>query len=329
MFNGHSYHATIRKIVAVFGTLFNNISIVRKDSAGAVINITRVPLAYGPKQKFLARLAEQPDLDSSKIAIKLPRMSFEIISMVYDTATKINRNNLLTFIDPAGTGSTKKTVRTYAPYRIGFQLSVIANNQDDALQVVEQILPYFQPEYTVTVKELDALELKTDVPFVLTGVQLSDNYEGDFKTRRALVYTLDFETRIRFYGPVTNSNLIRTIQIDFRDFGTLKPLERVETVLDPLNAQPDDEEYSSITTISPFTNTDSFYLTVAAGTGAYTLKEVVTGSASGATAKVISFTNNVALVHNADVSFRVGDTLTGSTSGIARVITAITPTYAH
>lgn len=329
MFNGHSYHATIRKIVAVFGTLFNNISIVRKDSAGAVINITRVPLAYGPKQKFLARLAEQPDLDSSKIAIKLPRMSFEIISMVYDTATKINRNNLLTFIDPAGTGSTKKTVRTYAPYRIGFQLSVIANNQDDALQVVEQILPYFQPEYTVTVKELDALELKTDVPFVLTGVQLSDNYEGDFKTRRALVYTLDFETRIRFYGPVSNSNLIRTIQIDFRDFGTLKPLERVETVLDPLNAQPDDEEYSSITTISPFTNTDSFYLTVAAGTGAYALKEVVTGSASGATAKVISFTNNVALVHNADVSFRVGDTLTGSTSGIARVITAITPTYAH
>ncbi len=329
MFNGHSYHATIRKIVAVFGTLFNNISIVRKDSAGAVINITRVPLAYGPKQKFLARLAEQPDLDSSKIAIKLPRMSFEIISMVYDTATKINRNNLLTFIDPAGTGSTKKTVRTYAPYRIGFQLSVIANNQDDALQVVEQILPYFQPEYTVTVKELDALELKTDVPFVLTGVQLSDNYEGDFKTRRALVYTLDFETRIRFYGPVTNSNLVRTIQIDFRDFGTLKPLERVETVLDPLNAQPDDDEYSSITTISPFTNTDSFYLTVAAGAGAYTLKEVVTGSASGATAKVISFTNNVALVHNADVSFRVGDTLTGSTSGIARVITAITPTYAH
>ncbi len=329
MFNGHSYHATIRKIVAVFGTLFNNISIVRKDSAGAVINITRVPLAYGPKQKFLARLAEQPDLDSSKIAIKLPRMSFEIISMVYDTATKINRNNLLTFIDPAGTGSTKKTVRTYAPYRIGFQLSVIANNQDDALQVVEQILPYFQPEYTVTVKELDALELKTDVPFVLTGVQLSDNYEGDFKTRRALVYTLDFETRIRFYGPVTNSNLVRTIQIDFRDFGTLKPLERVETVLDPLNAQPDDDEYSSITTISPFTNTDSFYLTVAAGAGAYTLKEVVTGSASGATAKVITFTNNVALVHNADVSFRVGDTLTGSTSGIARVITAITPTYAH
>ena len=328
MFNGHSYHATIRKIVAVFGTLFNNISIVRKDSAGAVINITRVPLAYGPKQKFLARLAEQPDLHSAKIAIKLPRMSFEIISMVYDTTTKINRNNLLTFVDPASTGSTKKTVRTYAPYRIGFQLSVIANNQDDALQVVEQILPHFQPEYTVTVKELDALELKTDVPFVLTGIQLSDNYEGDFKTRRALVYTLDFETRIRFYGPITNSNLIRTIQIDFRDFTNQTPLERVETVLDPLNAQPDDE-YDSITTISPFTNTDSFYLTVAAGAGTYTLKEMVTGNNSGATAKVISFTNNIALVHHTDVSFRVGDTLTGSTSATARVITAITPTYAH
>ena len=326
MFSGHSYHATIRKIVAVFGTLFNNISVVRKDSTGKVVNITRVPLAYGPKQKFIARLDEQPDLDNAKIAMKLPRMSFEIISMTYDATTKINRNNTISFTDTSGTGLTKKSVRTYAPYRIGFQLSVIAKNQDDALQVVEQILPYFQPEFTVTVKDLDSLDLKTDVPFVLTGVQLSDDYEGDFQTRRSLIYTLDFETRVRFYGPVSDRGIIKTVIVDFLNASNNQPMERVTTAVDPTTAQPTDN-YTVVTTISPFTNTDSFYLTVSMGMGTYTVGEVVTGSTSGTTAKVISFSNNVLLVHNADGNFSVDENIVGGTSSVAYVLDSALPTY--
>lgn len=227
MFSGHYYHATIRKMVSVFGTLFNNISVVRKDSAGAVINITRVPLAYGPKQKFLARLDEQPNLDDSKIAMKLPRMSFEIVTLTYDASIKTNRNNLLT-ISTSADSTTRSTVRTYAPYRMGLQLSIMAKNQDDALQILEQILPNFQPEYTVTVKDLDSTNIKTDVPFVLSGVQMNEDYEGDFTTRRAIIYTLDFETRLRFYGQVMNKDQIQNALIDFRNGDTLKGLERVD-----------------------------------------------------------------------------------------------------
>jgi hypothetical protein len=226
MFSGHYYHATIRKMVSVFGTLFNNISVVRKDGNGSVVNITRVPLAYGPKQKFLARLDEQPNLDNTKVAMKLPRMSFEITTLTYDASTKINRNNTLTFAatDPA----SRKVIRTYAPYRMGLQLSIMAKNQDDALQVLEQILPHFQPEYTVTIKDLDELNLKTDVPFVLTGVQMNEDYEGDFIQRRAIIYTLDFETRLRFYGQVNNKEVIQNVLVDFRNPTTLDGMERLD-----------------------------------------------------------------------------------------------------
>jgi len=227
MFSGHFYHATIRKTVAVFGTLFNNVSVVRKDGDGNVVNITRVPLAYGPKQKFLARLDEQPGLDNAKVAMKLPRMSFEIVTMVYDSSIKTNRNNLIT-VAQAGVNTTKKTVRTFAPYRMGLQLSIMAKNQDDALQIIEQILPYFQPEYSVTIKDLDSLNLKTDIPFVLTGVQMNEDYEGDFLQRRAIIYTLDFETRLRFYGPISDRDVIHNVLVDFRNQDTLKPIERID-----------------------------------------------------------------------------------------------------
>lgn len=226
MFSGHFYHATIRKTVAVFGTLFNNISVVRKDASGKVVNIVRVPLAYGPKQKFLARLDEQPNLDDSKVAIKLPRMSFEIVTLTYDSSTKINRNNTLTF--PSTSPDTKTSIRTFAPYRMGIQLSIMAKNQDDALQVLEQILPNFQPEYSVTIKDLDSLNLKSDVPFVLTGVQMNEDYEGDFVQRRAIIYTLDFETRLRFYGQTSSKAVINNVMVDFRNPETLAGLERVE-----------------------------------------------------------------------------------------------------
>ena len=214
MLTGHFYHGHIRRIVSVFGSLFNNINVVRKDQTSKVIYSTRVPLAYGPKSKFLMRLDAQAALvDDDKIAMKLPRMSFEITSMTYDATTKINRNNTLSAID-ANDSSIKHNLRTFAPYRINFQLSIMAKNQDDALQITEQILPYFQPDYTVTITEVDSVNITTDIPFVLSGVTMTDDYEGDAMTRRAIVYTLDFETRVRFYGPVTKRALIRVSDIN-------------------------------------------------------------------------------------------------------------------
>jgi hypothetical protein len=249
MTSGHFYHSHIRRVVSVFGTIFNNINVIRKDQSGHVVHSVRVPLSYGPKAKFLQRLDEQKDLQDNKVAMKLPRMSFEITNIVYDATTKINRNNVVTSID-AGDTSTKHIVRTFAPYRMNFQLSIMAKNQDDALQVLEQILPYFQPEYTVTIKELDSVNLTTDLPFVLTTVNMEDTYEGDFVQRRAIIYTLDFETRIRFYGPVSNKAIIKVSDVNLLTNKNDKIDVNINTTLGSIEDTPDD--YTIVQTITDF-----------------------------------------------------------------------------
>ena len=249
MTSGHFYHAHIRRIVTVFGTIFNNINIIRKDQTGKVIHSIRVPLAYGPKAKFLQRLDEQKDLQGDKIAMKLPRMSFEITTIVYDAATKLNRNNVVSSIDVNDTGK-RDEVRTFAPYRMNFQLSIMAKNQDDALQAIEQILPYFQPEYTVTVKEIDSSNVTTDIPFVLTNVTMEDTYEGDFTTRRAIIYTLDFEARVRFYGPISRRSIIRYTDVNFITNDDEKVDVNIHQTLGSIENTPSD--YTVIETITDF-----------------------------------------------------------------------------
>ena len=249
MTSGHFYHAHIRRIVTVFGTIFNNINVIRKDQTNKVIHSVRVPLAYGPKAKFLQRLDEQKDLQGNKVAMKLPRMSFEITTLVYDATTKLNRNNMVTAIDSNDT-TKQDSVRTFAPYRMNFQLSIMAKNQDDALQIMEQILPYFQPEYTVTVKELDSVNVTTDVPFVLTNVTMEDTYEGDFTTRRAIIYTLDFEARVRFYGPLSRKAVIKYVDVNFITNDVAKTDVNIHQTLASINDTPQD--YTVIETITDF-----------------------------------------------------------------------------
>jgi hypothetical protein len=226
MLSEHFYHAAIRRTIAAFGSIFNDLKVVRKDGDGEVKSITRVPLAYGPKQKFLARI----ESESGGVAIKLPRMSFEITGMTYDAASQVNKMNQLKL----GTISngTRQAVYTQTPYRINIDLSIMAKNQDDALQVVEQILPYFQPDYTITIKEIPEIGLKTDVPIVLNSVNLTDDYEGDFLSRRAIVYTLSFELRVRFYGPVKTKNVILNSSADLNDLDTFGFLEEVAAIGD-------------------------------------------------------------------------------------------------
>jgi hypothetical protein len=318
MFSGHFYHATTRKVVSVFGTLFNNISVVRKDSSGRVVNITRVPLAYGPKQKFLARLDEQPNLDAPKVAIKLPRMSFEIISLTYDVTTKTNRNNILTAPSTTDTGA-QAYVRNYAPYRMGIQLSIMAKNQDDALQCLEQILPHFQPEYTVTIKDLESMAISTDMPFVLTGVQMNEDYEGDFMQRRAIIYTLDFETRLRFYGPVSKRAVIKTAGIGLYpgDIG-----EKITVQVDPPTAGPNDN-YTVTTAIDFIDSTQQYNLHLTAESGLFIAGETVTDTNTGATARVTGLAGNVLSVNYADGVFHNGNTLTGAQSHVTRTIALV------
>jgi hypothetical protein len=320
MFGGHFYHGTIRKIVSVFGTLFNNINVVRKDGSGNVVNITRVPLAYGPRQKFLARIDEQPNLDADKVAIKLPRMSFEISGLIYDTAIKTNRTYTIP-LDQITNNNTsiKDVVRNYAPYRLSFQLSIIAKNQDDALQCLEQILPHFQPEYTVTIKDLDTYTNTTDVPFVLTGVTMSDEYDGEFTQRRAIIYTLDFETKLRFYGPVTQKKVIKAMDIDLgaRSIG----IQKTKSVVVPENASPT-SQYTIEDSVEFLTTTQEVRITVAAGTGSFVVGEKVIDSSTGTTARVKSFSNTILLVDTADGVFMVGDLVVGQTSGCSRAVAA-------
>ena len=161
------YHETLRKCVVGFGTLFNDIHIVRRDSSGNVQQSMKVPLAYGPKQKFLVRLREDPSISKS-VAITLPRIGFEIGAMTYDSTRKLNK---IQKVKKAGSSGNKvDTQYMPVPYNIDFEMYAMAKNSDDALQIVEQILPYFQPEYTITINDIVAMNSKRDVPIILNGI---------------------------------------------------------------------------------------------------------------------------------------------------------------
>lgn len=239
MFGDHFYHSTMRKSVAVFGTLFNNISVIRKGSAGEVLNQIKVPLAYGPKQKFLSRLENETGRDAS-VAIKLPRMAFEITGVELDSSQKLNKMAVISETH-AEDSTKKKTIKHMVAYNINMQLNVLAKNQDEGLQIIEQILPYFQPEYTVSIKPIDGFEHKQDVPIILTGVSISDEYEGEFASRRVLVYTLDFTMKMKFYGPTQDQGVIREINLDFINMNDNALLEEMDITINPSNAGPDDD----------------------------------------------------------------------------------------
>jgi len=236
------YHETIRKVVVAFGTMFNNISLVRKNGDGKVIQSMKVPLAYGPRQKFLVRLAEDPDL-TKQVAVTLPRIGFEINGLTYDPSRKLNR---IQKFKKTKTGNSKKLETQYmpVPYNVGFELYILAKNSDDALQIVEQILPYFQPEYTLTLNDMAEMGIKRDVPIVLNSISYEDDYEGDFANRRALIYTLSFTAKFYLYGPVTSQSVIKTVQVDqFTDLPDNAPKreQRLVVTPNPVTADADDD----------------------------------------------------------------------------------------
>ena len=243
MFGTHFYHQRIRKSVAVFGTLFNNIYVLRKDASGQVISQVKVPLSYGPKRKFLERIRENPDLDqNTKVAIKLPRMSFEITSIQYDQGRQLQKSS--GFSQTGTSQGSHKRFFNSVPYSIGFQLNIYAKNQDDALQVVEQILPTFNPQYTLTIKPIDGYDnLKEDMPIALVGVDFTDDYEGPLEARRTIVYTLSFDAKINFYGAISDQSVILTSINNIYDIRTPddQQIGRITVTPDPANAVATDD----------------------------------------------------------------------------------------
>ena len=238
------YHETMRKIVVSFGTLFNNIQIVRKNSAGTIVQSMKVPLAYGPQQKFLARLNADPSL-ASKVAVTLPRLGFEMTGITYDPTRKLNRVQKFRKVKSSTDDSNKlDTQYMPVPYNINFTLYAMAKNSDDALQIVEQILPYFQPDYTLTINDMADMGIKRDVPIILNDVSYEDNYQGDFTERRAIIYTLAFTAKFYMYGPVTSSSVIKTVQVDqYTDLPDQSPKreQRYTVTPSPATADADDD----------------------------------------------------------------------------------------
>jgi len=209
------YHEILRRTVIAFGTLFNNISIQHLSSSNQVTSVIKIPLAYGPTQKFLARLEQSPDLNKST-AITLPRMSFEFTGLVYDPARKVSTTQTFTTKDPTNGTEIKKAFMP-VPYNMQFELSIMSKLNDDALQIIEQILPYFQPSYNLTVELVDSINEKRDIPIVLENITMQDDYENNFTTRRVLLYTLRFTAKTYLFGPVSSAtkDTIKQVSINY------------------------------------------------------------------------------------------------------------------
>jgi hypothetical protein len=196
----------------MFGNMFNDLVVRRYDAAGTNVGAIAVPLSYAPKEKFLARITQDPALDR-QVAIQLPIMSFEMTTLNYDGTRRLNAHNRNVKV----TTDEDKLDFNYAPvpYDLQFNLYAYVRNADDGAQILEQIVPYFGPEWTNSLRIIPQTSITQDIPTILNTVSIEDAYEGDFETRRALIYTFDFTVKAYFYGPVRRQGIIKRSQIDF------------------------------------------------------------------------------------------------------------------
>jgi hypothetical protein len=230
------YHNTIRKGIVAFGNLFNNINIDRKDANGNVIQTLKVPLSYAPRQKFLARIETLESGDGKReIQIILPRMAFEMLSVDYDPTRRISLVQKNRTVNNTSTSANMQYAPS--PYNISVALYIYVKNQDDGLQILEQILPYFNPDFNLTINSIPELGIKNDLPILLESVSYDDQYEGDFTQRRSIIWTLNFTLKLNFYGPISREGVIKNVNIDFFNQPDLTDKLQTYTVtIDPTNA---------------------------------------------------------------------------------------------
>ena len=275
------YNEILRKTIIGFGTLFNGLSIKQEGST------VKVPLAYGPTQKFLARLEQTPNL-SQATAISLPRMSFEFTGLTYDSSRKVTTTQTIAVKNPDD-GTDIKKVFMPVPYNMQFELAIMCKLNDDALQLVEQILPYFQPQYNLTINLVSLINEKKDVPVILENITMDDQYEGDFTSRRVLLYTLRFTAKTYLFGPVTSASkdIIKTASVRYLAGGSQSTQRDVSYSVQPraLKDYTDDV----VTTVSEDIDASQKTINVADGT-AITVNKFI--DVDGEEMKVTKITSN-------------------------------------
>ena len=243
----HFYHKSIRNVVVVFGTLFNEIQVLRRASDESELQRFTVPLSYSSKEKWLARLRAGKQLEGEEIVaeLSLPRMGFELTNVTYDPQRKHITTTQRKVCDP---DDPNVLLSTFAPvpYDLELSLYIMVDKQNDGLQIVEQILPFFSPEFTVSIKSVEGLYDNVDVPFILNSTTIEDNFEGDMTERRVIIWTLTFTAKAQVFGFVSSSGLIRKVIANLREFdGTLDAT--ITVVPDPLDAAPGDPFEPNVT----------------------------------------------------------------------------------
>jgi hypothetical protein len=263
MFGTYFYNESMRRMTIAFGQLFNKIQIKRKDSEGDVVQSIAVPLAYAPKEKFLTRLDQQPNLDEREFAITLPRMGFEITGISYDATRKLTRIQKFKSVKADVDGKVLYHNYTPVPYNISYNLYSFTASAEAGLQIIEQILPFFQPDFTVTVNAIPSMNIKRDIPIVLNTVNYEDTYSGDFTTRRAVIYTLNFTAKTYLFGPATSQKVVKSVQTDqYSDTDTVDKAResRIIVVPNPTSAKADDD-FGFTTTIDFFEDSKKYNVT--------------------------------------------------------------------
>jgi hypothetical protein len=239
---GHSfYHGLLRKYIIMFGNMFNEIDINRYDSNGNIIKSIRLPISYAPKEKFYVRIQEDPNLNRQFSQI-LPRISFEMIDVQYDAERSLNKTMMNRYIN-AGTNDFK-THFSPVPYNINIDLNAMFSHQEDAVQFVEQVVPFFRPEWTHSVKLISDIDEYYDIPTILNNITISDNYDSDFQTRRVLTYTLSFTIKGYLIGPVKDRGVITKSILDFSSDSEIGTPWNLRTELTP--AYGDDRDKTDV-----------------------------------------------------------------------------------
>ena len=263
MFGTYFYNESMRRMTIGFGQIFNNVQIKRKDSNGNVVQSIRVPLAYGPKEKFLVRLDQQASLNNREFSITLPRMGFDISGISYDATRKLTRTQKFKRVKTDTEGKILDFNYSPVPYNISYNLYTFTASAEAGLQIIEQILPFFQPDFTVTVNVIPELNIKRDVPVVLNSVTYEDNYTGDFTSRRAVIYTLSFTAKMYLYEPNTTQKVIKTVQSDlYSDTDTTNKAreQRITVTPNPTSADADDD-FGFTTTVDFFEDSKKYNVT--------------------------------------------------------------------
>jgi len=260
MFGNYFYNESMRRMTIGFGQIFNNIQIKIKNDTGKVIQTIRVPLAYGRKEKFLVRLDQQSSLNNREFAITLPRMGFEISNIAYDPTRKLTRIQKFKQVKSNKDGKVLDFNYTPVPYNISYNLFSFTASAEAGLQIIEQILPFFQPDFTVTINAIPDLNIKRDIPIILNSVNYEDTYSGDFQTRRAVIYTLNFTAKTYLFGPSTSQKVIKTVQTDnYSDTDRVNKAResRIIVVPSPTTANADDD-FGFTTTIDFFEDSKKY-----------------------------------------------------------------------